>query len=58
MQRSLKRSKRHFQKANERPPLGVPSNFRYWGEDKTVYVDHEKGCECLRNGVNNSVKKI
>lgn len=24
-------------------PLGVNSNFRYWGEGKTPYVDHAKG---------------
>jgi glutamate-1-semialdehyde 2,1-aminomutase len=24
-------------------PLGVSSNFRYWGDDKTIYVDHGKG---------------
>jgi len=24
-------------------PLGVSSNFRYWGDDKTIYADHGKG---------------
>lgn len=24
-------------------PLGVSSNFRYWGDDRTIYVDHGKG---------------
>lgn len=24
-------------------PLGVSSNFRYWGDDKTIYIDHGKG---------------
>ena len=43
MQRSLKHSNRHFKKAVQRLPLGVSSNFRYWGEDKTIYVDHGKG---------------
>ena len=43
MQRSLKHSNRHFQKAIKRLPLGVSSNFRYWGEDKTIYVEHGKG---------------
>ena len=43
MRRSLLRSNAHFQKAVSRIPLGVASNFRYWGEDKTIYVDHARG---------------
>jgi len=43
MGRSLARSNRHFKKALTRLPLGVTSNFRYWGEDKTIYVDHAVG---------------
>jgi glutamate-1-semialdehyde 2,1-aminomutase len=43
MSRSLARSNRHFKKALTRLPLGVTSNFRYWGENKTIYVDHGKG---------------
>jgi glutamate-1-semialdehyde 2,1-aminomutase len=41
--RSLKRSNAHFKKALKRLPLGVSSSFRYWGDDRTVYVDHGKG---------------
>jgi glutamate-1-semialdehyde 2,1-aminomutase len=41
--RSLARSNAHFKKAVNALPLGVSSNFRYWGEDKTIYVDHGKG---------------
>jgi glutamate-1-semialdehyde 2,1-aminomutase len=41
--RSLARSNRHHLKALEYLPLGVSSNFRYWGKDKTLYVDHAKG---------------
>ncbi|MGI1663735.1 aspartate aminotransferase family protein [Palleronia sp. KMU-117] len=41
--RSLKRSNAHFKKALKRLPLGVASSFRYWGDDRTVYVDHGKG---------------
>ncbi len=40
---SLDKSRAHFRKANQRLPLGVSSNFRYWGDDKTVYVKHGKG---------------
>jgi glutamate-1-semialdehyde 2,1-aminomutase len=43
MTRSLKRSNQHFKKAVKRIPLGVSSNFRYWGDDKTIYVDHGRG---------------
>ncbi len=43
MRRSLDRSNKQFRKAIQRLPLGVSSNFRYWGEDKTIYVDHGKG---------------
>lgn len=41
--RKLTRSNAHFQKALKRLPLGVASTFRYWGEDRTIYVDHGKG---------------
>jgi glutamate-1-semialdehyde 2,1-aminomutase len=27
----------------KRLPLGVASTFRYWGEERTIYVDHGKG---------------
>jgi glutamate-1-semialdehyde 2,1-aminomutase len=43
MIRSLARSNAHFRKAVTRLPLGVSSNFRYWGEDKTIYVAGAKG---------------
>src|SRR5678810_799995 len=43
MTRSLTRSNAHFRKALTRLPLGVSSNFRYWGEDKTIYVAGAKG---------------
>ncbi len=43
MTRSLAKSNAQFQKAISRLPLGVSSNFRYWGEDKTIYVKSAKG---------------
>jgi glutamate-1-semialdehyde 2,1-aminomutase len=43
MPRKLEKSNRHFRKALTRMPLGVSSNFRYWGEDRTLYIDHGKG---------------
>jgi len=42
-QRSLEKSNRHFQKALKRLPLGVASNSRYWGDDRTFYVARGKG---------------
>jgi glutamate-1-semialdehyde 2,1-aminomutase len=41
--RSLARSNAHFRRAVGRLPLGVSSSFRYWGDDRTIYVDHGKG---------------
>ena len=41
--RSLERSNAHFRKAVTKLPLGVASNFRYWGDDKTIYVERGKG---------------
>jgi glutamate-1-semialdehyde 2,1-aminomutase len=41
--RSLKKSNQHFTKAAKRLPLGVSSNFRYWGDDNTIYVRRGKG---------------
>ena len=42
--RSLKKSNKHFQKAIQKLPLGVTSNFRYWGDEETIYVDRASGC--------------
>jgi glutamate-1-semialdehyde 2,1-aminomutase len=41
--RCLDKSRQHFFKANKKLPLGVSSNFRYWGDDKTIYVKRGKG---------------
>jgi glutamate-1-semialdehyde 2,1-aminomutase len=41
--RSLQKSNQHFQKAVGKLPLGVSSNFRYWGDDKTIYIKRGKG---------------
>jgi glutamate-1-semialdehyde 2,1-aminomutase len=41
--RCLTNSNNHFRKASTRLPLGVSSNFRYWGDDRTLYVQHAKG---------------
>jgi glutamate-1-semialdehyde 2,1-aminomutase len=41
--RSLKKSNEQFKRALKSLPLGVSSNFRYWGDDKTIYVKKGKG---------------
>ncbi len=41
--RDLTKSNTHFKKALKRLPLGVASTFRYWGDDRTIYVKHGKG---------------
>lgn len=41
--RCLSKSNQQFQKANKKLPLGVSSNFRYWGEEKTIYAKRGKG---------------
>ncbi len=38
MARSLEKNNAHFQRALAKLPLGVSSNFRYWGDDQTLYV--------------------
>ena len=34
--RTLEKSNKHFQKAVKKMPLGVSSNFRYWGDEETI----------------------
>src|ERR1700685_4733002 len=46
MTRSLAKSNAHFKRAVTRLPLGVASNFRYWGEDRTIYVKSGRGAAC------------
>ncbi len=39
----LDKSTAHFNSAIKAMPLGVSSNFRFWGEGKTVYVKRGRG---------------
>ena len=41
--RNLEKSNVQFRHAVKRLPLGVSSTFRYWGDDRTIYVHHGKG---------------
>ena len=47
MARKLTKNNAHFKRAVTRLPLGVASNFRYWGEDRTIYVKHGKGARIV-----------
>jgi glutamate-1-semialdehyde 2,1-aminomutase len=43
MRRNLSRSNSHHRNALQKLPLGVSSNFRYWGEGTTLFVARGKG---------------
>lgn len=43
MSRVLDKSHAHYRRALTRLPLGVASNFRFWGEDRTIYIKHGRG---------------
>jgi glutamate-1-semialdehyde 2,1-aminomutase len=47
MARKLTNNNAHFQRAVQRLPLGVASNFRYWGDERTIYVKHGKGARIV-----------
>lgn len=33
--------------AHKHMPQGVAENYRYWGDERTVFVQHAKGCEIV-----------
>src|ERR1700739_1526482 len=43
MARTLTRNHEHYRRALQRLALGVPSNFRFWGEERTIYVKQGRG---------------
>ena len=43
MTRSLYKSNRHYDRAVNQLPLGVSSNFRAWGAEKTIFAARSKG---------------
>src|SRR5437016_13966720 len=43
MARNLTRNHDHFRRALTRLPLGVACNFRFGGEDRTIYVKEGRG---------------
>ena len=55
MTRKLTKSNEQFKRASKRLPLGVASNFRYWGEDRTIYVKSGRGARITDIDDNNYV---
>ncbi|HZO23122.1 MAG TPA: aspartate aminotransferase family protein [Steroidobacteraceae bacterium] len=47
MSRTLTKSHEHFRRAVQHLPLGVASNFRYWGEDRTIYIKQGRGARVV-----------
>src|ERR1700678_3208149 len=47
MARNLTKSNAQFQRAVKRLPLGVASNFRYWGDERTIYVKKGLGARIV-----------
>ncbi len=47
MTRKLTNNQAHFRRALRRLPLGVASNFRYWGDDRTIYVKRARGARII-----------
>src|ERR1700741_742144 len=43
MARTMTKNHAHFRRALTRLPLRVASNFRYWGEERTIYVKEGRG---------------
>jgi len=43
MRRDLTRSRAHYERAAKRLPLGVTSNFRAWGPERTIYLARAQG---------------
>lgn len=41
--RHLDNSHQYYQTASQKLPLGVTSNYRHWGTEKTLYVEKGKG---------------
>jgi glutamate-1-semialdehyde 2,1-aminomutase len=43
MERKLTRCNAQFERAARRLPLGVSSNYRYWGKGRTLYLSRARG---------------
>ncbi len=47
MSRVLDKSHAHYRRALTKLPLGVASNFRFWGEERTIYVKYGRGARIV-----------
>ena len=47
MSRTMTQNNAHFRRAVQRLPLGVASNFRYWGEERTIYIKQGRGARIV-----------
>jgi glutamate-1-semialdehyde 2,1-aminomutase len=47
MSRILDKSHAHYRRALTKLPLGVASNFRFWGEERTIYVKYGRGARIV-----------
>jgi glutamate-1-semialdehyde 2,1-aminomutase len=47
MSRTMTQNNAHFRRAVQRLPLGVASNFRYWGEERTIYIKRGRGARIV-----------
>src|SRR5258708_2531847 len=47
MSGSMTQNKEHFRGAVRRLPLGVGSNLRYWGEERTSYIKQGRGARIV-----------
>src|SRR6201990_3373616 len=47
MGRKMSNNNAHFKRAVTRLPLGVASNFRYWGEERTIYIKQGRGARIV-----------
>ena len=47
MTRTMTQNHEHFRRAVQRLPLGVASNFRYWGEERTIYIKQGRGARIV-----------
>jgi len=55
MSLDLSKSNAQFEKAVKQLPLGVSSSFRYWGEEKTIYIKQGKGARLTDLDDNNYI---
>jgi glutamate-1-semialdehyde 2,1-aminomutase len=45
LKRDLSKSNAHFARAAQKLPLGVCGTYRFWGEDRTIYMAKAKGAK-------------